>query len=103
MLGLISRERENKNINDTRKTENIPLDKARNDCIPNCRVAEMVSVKWQDVTPVIIGTTCHVGNRKMYQKRKHGIAHHVDWTKKPKHIASLSALNLRDGLRIFPY
>ena len=39
----------------------------------------------------ITGTTCHVGNRKMYQKRKHGIVHHVDQTKKPTHCLSVSS------------
>ena len=37
---LLTRKRENENINDTGKIENIPLDTARNDCIPNCKVTE---------------------------------------------------------------
>ena len=37
---LLTRKRESENINDTRKIENIPLDIARNECIPNCRVSE---------------------------------------------------------------
>ena len=37
---LLTRKSENENINDTRKIENIPLDTARNDCIPNCKVNE---------------------------------------------------------------
>ena len=35
---LLTRKRENENVNDTRKIENIPLDAAINDCIPNCKV-----------------------------------------------------------------
>ena len=37
---LLTRKRENENINDTGKTENIPLDTARNECIQNCKVTE---------------------------------------------------------------
>ena len=35
---LLTRKRKNENVNDTRKIENIPLDAAINDCIPNCKV-----------------------------------------------------------------
>ena len=37
---LLTRKHENENIKDTGKIENIPLDTARNDCIPNCKVTE---------------------------------------------------------------
>ena len=37
---LLTRKRENENVKDTGKIENIPLDTARNDCIPNCKVTE---------------------------------------------------------------
>ena len=102
MLGLISRERENENINDTRKTENIPLDKARNDCIPNCRVAEMVNVKWQDVIPVQLALPVMWEIEKC--TKNENMVLYIMWIRqKNQHIVSPSALNLRDGLRIFPY
>ena len=37
---LLTRKRENGNINDTGKIENIPLDTGRNDSIANCKVTE---------------------------------------------------------------
>ena len=44
---LLTRKRENENINDTGKIENIPLGTARNDCIPNCKVTEACEmIEW---------------------------------------------------------
>ena len=37
---LFTRKHENENINDTGKIENIPLNTATNDCIPNCKVSK---------------------------------------------------------------
>ena len=40
LLKLLTKKHENENINDTGRIENIPLDTARNDCMPNCKVTE---------------------------------------------------------------
>ena len=41
---LLTRKRENENINVTGKIQNIPLDTARNYCIPNCKVTEACEI-----------------------------------------------------------
>ena len=41
---LLTRKRENQNINHIGKIQNIPLDTARNYCIPNCKVTEACEI-----------------------------------------------------------
>ena len=38
---LLTKKHENENINDIGKIKNMPLDTAKIDCIPNCKVTEV--------------------------------------------------------------
>ena len=96
---LLTRKCENENINDTGKIENIPLDTARNDCIPNFKVTEaceMVGcdscVNWYHLSCVKL---------KNVPKTKTWCCTSCRLDKKQKN--SLSTLNLKDGLRFFSY
>ena len=92
---LVTKKCENENINDTGKIENIPLDTARNYCVPNCKVTESCEMVGCDSCDNWYHLSCV--KLKSVPKTK------TKYTSCRLEKNSLSALNLRDGLRIFPY
>ena len=95
---LLTRKHENENIKDTGKIENIPLDTARNDCIPNCKVTEACGMERCDSCDNWYHLSCVKLKNVPKTKTWHCTSCRLD--KKQKN--SLTALNLMDGLRIFP-
>ena len=89
---MLTKKRENENINNTGRIENIPVDTARNGCVPNYKVTKACEMGGCD--------SCNNWYQLSYVKLKN-----VPKTK-TRYCTSyrLDKKNEeKDGLRIFPY